>query len=213
MKYLNKCKNSIIHFKDKNSKQQEINYHWSQYRILLASFQVDIDKFIQKGKENSELFHYWDLFVNQIIPVARNLIQAHREGNWPLYLSAVRSAIPLFFAFNHTNYSRWTFFFKDCLNLEETFPLIYQEFIAGNFVRLTQCKRSAIPMDKANEKEYDKVAKGGGGVIGITPRKEAVAQWKLINHEKVEYLRFLQELCDIDEDGEYNLHHEFSKFW
>ena len=162
--------------KDKNSKQQEINNHWFQCRILLASFQVDLNKFIQKGKENSELFHYWDKFVNQIMPVARNLTQAHREGYWPLYLSSVRSAIPLFFAFNHTNYSRWTpLFFEDCLNLEERFPLIYQEFMAGNFVdRLTQRKTTAIPMDQALEKEYNKVAKGGGGIIGITRRKEAV---------------------------------------
>ena len=105
------------------------------------------------------------------MPVARNLTQAHREGYWPLYLSSVRSAIPLFFAFNHTNYSRWTpLFFEDCLNLEERFPLIYQEFMAGNFVvRLTQRKTTAIPMDQALEKEYNKVAKGGGGIIVITP--------------------------------------------
>ena len=71
--------------KDKKNSKQEINNHWSQCSILLASFQVDLNKFIQKGKENSELFHYWDKFVNQIIPVARNLTQAHEEGNWPLY--------------------------------------------------------------------------------------------------------------------------------
>ena len=77
-------------------------------------------------------------------------------------------------------------------------------------MRLTQRKTIAIPMDQALEKEYNKVAKGGGGIIVITRREKAVAQWNLLKHEKVQYLRFLQ-LCDIDENGEYNLHHEFSK--
>ena len=34
---------------------------------------------------------------------------------------------------------------------------------------------------------------------------------ELIKTRKVQYLRFLQKLCDIEEDGEYNLHREFSK--
>ena len=48
-------------------------------------------------------------------------------------------------------------------------------------------------------------------VVCIAQRKEAIAQWNLIKHEKVQYLKFLKELCEIDEDGEYNLNHKFSK--
>ena len=66
-------------------------------------------------------------------------------------------------------------------------------------------------MDMALEKEYNKPAKGPGGVIGLSSRKEAVAQWNLIKHEKAQYTKFLQELCLLNDDREYFLHHEFSR--
>ena len=44
-------------------------------------------------------------------------------------------------------------------------------------------------MDKALEKEYNKVAKGHGGVIGVTREKNVVARWNLIKHEKMKYIK------------------------
>ena len=38
-------------------------------------------------------------------------------------------------------------------------------------------------MDQALEKACNKPAKGQGGIIGFTRRKEAVAQFNLIRHE------------------------------
>ena len=42
-------------------------------------------------------------------------------------------------------------------------------------------------MDQAPEKEYNKPAKGQGGITGISRRKEAVAQWNIIKHEKSKF--------------------------
>ena len=67
------------------------------------------------------------------------------------------------------------------------------------------------PMDQALEKEYNKPAKGPSSVIGFSNRKEAVAQWNLIKHEKAQFTKFLQDLCQLNDDREYSLHHEFSE--
>ena len=66
-------------------------------------------------------------------------------------------------------------------------------------------------MDQALEKEYNKPGKGQGGIIGISCRKEAVAQWNIIKHGKSKFTKHLRELCWLNEDNEYNVHHEFSQ--
>ena len=50
----------------------------------------------------------------------------------------------------------------------------------SDVVRPTHRKCSAIPMEQALEKEYNKVAKGKGGVIGFSKQKGTVAKWNLI---------------------------------
>ena len=65
-------------------------------------------------------------------------------------------------------------------------------------------------MDQALEKAYNKPAKDHSGIIGITRKKEAVAKWSIIKHEKEQFTDLLYNLCSLDTDGEYSLHHEFS---
>ena len=65
-------------------------------------------------------------------------------------------------------------------------------------------------MNQALEKAYNKPAKGQGGIIGFTRRKEAVAQFNLIRHEKAKISSFLQSICHLTIQGEYILYHEFS---
>ena len=48
-------------------------------------------------------------------------------------------------------------------------------------VRRTAKCGSTVPMDQALEKEYNKPAKGQGGIIGFSRRKEAVAGALLFN--------------------------------
>ena len=146
------------------------------------------------------------------MPVVIDLTRSFREGLWKLHMSAVRRAIPLFFAFGHTNYSRWApIYYEDCLNIQERFPALHSAFQAGDFVvQLTLRKSSSVPMDQALEMAYNKPAKGPGGVIGFTRRKEAVAKWNLIKHEKSKILSFLDEVCRLNDNDEYSIHHEFS---
>ena len=59
-------------------------------------------------------------------------------------------------------------------------------------VRKTSQNGSAVLMDQALEQYYNKPAKGAGGIIGYTRRKENVALWNLIKQEKELFVSFLE---------------------
>ena len=77
-------------------------------------------------------------------------------------------------------------------------------------MRHSSRKGSAVLMNQALEKAYNKPAKSSAGIIGFTRRKEAVCKWKLIKHEKAKYQNFMNTVCQMDENDEYSLHYEFS---
>ena len=180
-------------FQSKDLDQQKISEQWKTCQELVVNFTKAFNKYKEAGKAQSEQFQYWSTFLDNLFPILRDLTRSHREGNWQLHLSAVRRALPLFFAFDRTNYSRWVpLYYEDCISLEETFPSIYESFQKGGFVvKHTVRHGSGVPMDQALEKEYNKPAKGPGGIIGITRRKEAVCKWNIIKHEKAHFLKYL----------------------
>ena len=77
-------------------------------------------------------------------------------------------------------------------------------------MRHSSRKGSAVPMDQALEKAYNKPTKSSAGIIGFTRRKETICKWNLIKHEKAKYRNFMNTVCQMDEDDEYSLHYEFS---
>ena len=64
-------------------------------------------------------------------------------------------------------------------------------------VKFTTRKGSSVAMDQAFEKSYNKPVKGKSGIIGITRRKEAVVQYDVIKHEKLQLVNYLLEFCGI----------------
>jgi hypothetical protein len=186
---------------------------WKKCKALAVNFMASMQEYKDARSEQSEQFRYWNTFLDIIFPILRDLTRSHREGNWQLHISAIRRALPLFFAFSRTNYSRWVpLYYEDCIKLEETFPAIHASFIKGGFVvKHTLRRGSGVPMDQALEKEYNKPAKGKGGIIGITRQKETVAKWNIIKHEKSQYTKYVRELCCINENDEYSYHHKFAQ--
>ena len=80
-------------------------------------------------------FAYWVKFLFELYPVMRDLTRSHGEGNWIVHVSAVRRALPLFFAFDCPNYSRWApLYYEDCISLKEEFPLLHSDFDGTGFV-------------------------------------------------------------------------------
>ena len=127
-----------------------------------------------------------------MIPVINNFTLSFRESNCLLYLSALLRAVPLFLAFDWNNYSRWV----PCTTMIVFFlKKHFQIYLKDLWKTISQLNRvnekcSAIPVDQALEKKYNKNAKGKGGIIGFR-RKEDVAKWNIIKHEKMQYLKFL----------------------
>ena len=108
--------------------------------------------------------------------------------------------MPLLFSFDRT--------FE---TFKETFPDLFKVFIKGDFtVKQNKRKFGVILVDQALEKEYNKNAKGKGGIIGFTREKEAVAKWNIIKHEKMQCFKFLNDLCNLSSDSKYSIHHEYS---
>ena len=62
----------------------------------------------------------------------------------------------------------------------------------GIVVRHNKKKASAIPMDQALEKAYDKPAKSNSRIVGISRRKDALCQWNIIKHENAKFKNFLE---------------------
>ena len=161
---------------------------WNAAKLVVdkIKFIELFETFIKTGDKKSELWRYWNIFLDDIMPVIIDLTRSFREANWNLHLSSIRRAMPLFFAFGRTNYCRWVpLYYEDCLNLETKFPLLHESFKEGDFVVHHTLRRgSGVPMDQALEKEYNKAAKGAGGIIGITRKKESVAKCNIVKHEK-----------------------------
>ena len=68
----------------------------------------------------------------------------------------------------------------------------------------------AVPMNQALEKAYKKPAEVQDVIVGFTRRKEAVAQFNLIRHEKAKISAFLRSISHLIMQDEYTLHREFS---
>ena len=152
----------------------------------------DFNNFVKKGIEHNTEFAFWNKLLTELYPILSDLTQSHREGDWLLHLSALERALPLFFCYNRTNYARWgSLYYEDCLQLPTKFPEICKEFQRGSFVvNFKKTCASAVPMDQALEKAYNKLAKGQLGIIGFTRRKEAVAQFNLIDMKRLKFHHF-----------------------
>ncbi len=58
-------------------------------------------------------------------------VRGHRTGDGP----GIEEICPWFFAFSHTNYSRWTpVFLKDMARLPQSHLTVHEAFIEGKFV-------------------------------------------------------------------------------
>ena len=91
-------------------------------------------------------------------------------------------------------------------------PELYDHFVKGGWVMYYgERKGSCIGFDMGLEKAYNKAAKSASGVIGMTARKEAVALWCVVKHEKSLHTVNMASWCGFheDEDSELDLHHEF----
>ena len=111
------------------------------------------------------------------------------------------------------NYCQWvTIYYEKCLNLKAPYPTVYGNIHLRRFCSAPTYHKdsAATPIDQAQEKAYNKLAKGPGEVIGATQEKESVAKRDLTKDEKMKYTKFLDNLWECYKQNQYSTHHEFS---
>ena len=110
----------------------------------------NFDHFMDDAKNSNETFKYWDTFI-YLIQQVENLVHADRDGDWTLHLQAVQALLPIFAAFDSTNYLRWcSLYLEDMHKLPGTAPDVYQAFVAGKLVvKRTYGKFNAVGADRS----------------------------------------------------------------
>ena len=97
------------------------------------------------------------------------------SGDWDLFMTCVKDIIPYTLAYDNINYARYlTAMFSEMLTLEDNFPEIYEEFVAGNFA-VQLCNDSGFSRtepDKVIEMTRD--TKTPGGTTGFSTNIGAV---------------------------------------
>ena len=100
-----------------------------------------------------------------------NTIYAVRSGSWHLLFEYIREMLPYCFAYDHINYARYlTYFLGDMLQLNKSFPEIYEQVIVGNFAAQLSSDKlfSRIETDKVIEMTLNKDAITAGGTTGFS---------------------------------------------
>ena len=167
------------------------------------------DTWKQTLLDRSPTFFFWDQIMKYETLVLI-FIRAHREKNFPLHVEVLDQLMPLFFALDHVNYSRWmSVHIRDMKSLPEP---IKKEFKQESHFVLSKSpnKFSSIPFDQAHEQE-NKIVKGSGGAVGLTENPSAFRKWMLSGPEmgrilqefEAEYTHMEAEISD-----QMHLHHE-----
>ncbi len=134
---------------------------------------------------------------------------ALRCGDWKLYMSAFKSMMPWFAAYDHTHYTRWgAVFIADMEHLAQTAPGVYQGFLDGDFVA-KESKQSfnEVPFDLCLE-HINKTGKVAGGLVGITRNETARNRWSITYNERATLAQDTRTLFGLTHDGEDEDNHK-----
>ena len=151
-------------------------------------------------------FHYWSSVLNLELTCLR-LVRALREGNFSLYIDALRQILPWMFVMDHTNHAKWlSVHYRDMCVLQSTHPSVYKYFSDGSFVVHKTTKLfSSIALDHCHE-QVNTIVKGEGGAVGLTENPAALRRWMVAGPE---LSRMVQEFEGSNSSTEENVtHHE-----
>ena len=156
-------------------------------------------------------FLYWltTLSFELIILI---FVRSLRERNFKLYIDALVSLMPWFFALNHTNCACWLpVHIRDMILLEESHPAVFAEFMSGDFVmQKTQRNFSSIPIDHVHE-QNNKCVKGDGRAIDLTENTSELLQWMVSGPEiarVINEFQVSQEMSKHEKEPDFHHHEE-----
>ena len=99
---------------------------------ILDKFQEVFNTFKTSGSAESNLFAYWNNFLSNMAPVARDLTRSFGDADWYLHLLSVSRAIDLCFSFVCINYKcclpavlfQWIRLWKKLIANQENYLLV-----------------------------------------------------------------------------------------
>jgi len=196
---------------------QQNEHHTEKMNNVLASIPSilhDFKEFTEKRSSESELYKYWNN-VLKMITLLRDLVRSDREGNWLLHVHTVQKLLPIFAAFDRTNYLRWgSLYLERARKLEATAPEVFEKFMEGGFVvQRSKIPFTAVAADMCLEQTINKSKKSASGVIGITRQKTTVTEWEIIYHEILAISNMYRHLTNSTYSENYDLkvHHDSSE--
>ena len=151
--------------------------------------------------EHAANFTLWRSYM-RMVETLLDFIRANREGNWPLHLDSFSEMLPWMTIYDHTNYARWdTVYLSEMKGLKKSQPLVYEEFMNGNFVVKRSTSRfNQIPLDQATEWQ-NKICKISNGIIGITRNDTARDKFCITWAERSYVSHSTRVLLDLENES------------
>ena len=174
---INTICNELTEGLEKGNILYEMTSVWEKYCELCLASDFEIPQmYLSRRKtfyENVQNFKLWSTYM-AMVETLFSFIRAEREGNWPLHLEAFAAMLPWITIYDHYNYARWgPVYLAEMKNLETTAPVVYSEFMAGNFVvKWGKGSFNQVSADHATE-WVNRMCKAHNGIIGITRRDQA----------------------------------------
>lgn len=186
---------------------------YNTYKTENPGTQFDLETWKEQQSADSAAFHYWNMILTLEL-LRATFVRSIRTSNFGLYLQALKSMAPWFFALNHTNYARWVpVHIRDMEILPIVAPEVHRAFCSGKFtVKKSKARFSSIALDQGHEQE-NKVVKSTGGAVGLTEDAAALRRWMIAGPEIASMLREYEtsyENCRGNKENIEEVHHEES---
>ena len=165
----------------------------------LEALKSAVHSFEEATSQESEMSLFWNSSLHSI-QVLLCFIRSERDGDWELHVDSLIAMLPIMFAYDRTNYSRWLpIYICDMLNLKSKEPELYEEFKRESFsVNRTGKPIAGLSPDQVLEQTLNRDSKTSGGIIGFSNDEKARTKWFTTTHLRAHLLTVQRELCHID---------------
>lgn len=151
-----------------------------------------------KRGEDAHMFKYWSQNI-ELELIMCQFVRSLREGDFDLYVQVLDELCPWFFAFDHTNYTRWVpIHVKDLVELPVKHPGVCEEFKKGNIV--VQCshhKFSLIAKNQSHAQSNKKLQAGGGGLSDMYDDAGAITLYMLAGSDSVRLIDQFESVLTV----------------
>jgi len=183
----------LEHLTDADTDEWESIIASEEFRFMAQRLQEYVEHL---RKNHGSLSALWIQYLD-MVEILLALIRATREGNWGLYLTALRKVIPWCFAYDHMNYARYlTAYYSTMLILKETHPEIHEAFENGEFsVQIGKHNPfGRIPADQTIEETVNRDTQTPGGTKGFSKKQGTLQRFYLLSHTRSNHLRAIRQM-------------------